>query len=116
MSRSSSPNDDVNGSRAMARFRLRPGAKADIDEIWTWTARRWSLERAETYVRNLMSEVAALAKSPKKGRLADEYLPGALRRRFRSHEIFYRIDDDGIIVIRVFHYRMDLASRLKDEE
>ena len=100
----------------MADFRLRPRAKADVDEIWTWTAQRWSLDRAETYVRSLMAEVAALAQSPRRGRSADEYLPDMLRRRFRSHEIFYRIDGAGITVLRVLHYRMDLAARLRDDE
>jgi len=99
----------------MARYRLRPRAKVDVDDIWMWTVQRWSLERADSYVREIVSEMTALAETPRKGRPADEYLPGAFRRRVRSHEIFYRIDADGITIIRVFHHRMDMASRLKDE-
>ncbi|RVI79989.1 type II toxin-antitoxin system RelE/ParE family toxin, partial [Sinorhizobium meliloti] len=30
-------------------FRLAPTAKADLRKIWRYTARRWSLEQAETY-------------------------------------------------------------------
>ncbi|MGH8241105.1 MAG: type II toxin-antitoxin system RelE/ParE family toxin, partial [Steroidobacteraceae bacterium] len=46
------------------RFVLTPRARADLDEIWDYTAERWGLDQAETCIRQLWNAIAAVADSP----------------------------------------------------
>jgi toxin ParE1/3/4 len=46
------------------------------------------------------------------GRSAENLKPTFFQFRYQSHMIFYTIEPDRIVIQRVLHGRMDLASRL----
>lgn len=98
----------------MTAARLTPAAKADLSAIWDYTAERWGVAQAESYVRQLQVAIAALATNPRLGSPADHVRPGYRRHRNGSHLIFYRQQADMIEIVRILHERMDVAERLSD--
>lgn len=89
------------------RFVLRPRAQADLDEIWDYTADRWGLDQAETYIRQLWKEIQTVADRPSLGRECSEVRPGYRKHPSGSHVVFYRLADGEIDVVRILHERMD---------
>ena len=43
-------------------YLLRPLAEADLKEIWLYTARLWSVEQADSYIRGFVDAFEGLAK------------------------------------------------------
>lgn len=91
----------------MPRFALTPRAAQDLNDIWDYTADRWSTEQANRYIRNLQHSMGLLAENPNIGRACDEIARGYQKHTSGSHLIFFRVTEDGIKVIRILHRRMD---------
>jgi len=49
------------------------------------------------------------------GQSADEYMFGLRRYRYKSHLIFYSIDDDHVLIEFVSHVRVDVRKHMFDE-
>lgn len=91
-------------------YRLSPLAEADLEEIWLYTARHWSMEQADTYHRNFVEAFEGLAAGLKRGRpseLSDfqKYLCG-------SHVIYFLMYAARLDVIRILHQRQDVERHL----
>jgi toxin ParE1/3/4 len=46
-------------------YRLSPLAEADLEEIWFYTLKHWSLEQADIYHHSLVAAFAGLAAGTK---------------------------------------------------
>ena len=92
-------------------YRLSPLAVADLERIWSWTARRWSTEQAESYHITLVSAFNGLGSGRKRGRAVD-VREGYFKYAVGSHLVFYRPSAIGIDVIRILHQRMDVERHL----
>ena len=98
----------------MTRYLLSPAARADLDEIWDYTARHWGAEQADRYVLAIRDACAALADGGKQGRAVDDIRPGYRKLAVPSHVLFYRLTDTGLIdVVRILHRRMDVPAQLR---
>lgn len=96
----------------IGRYLLSPRAQADLTEIWDYTARRWGLAQAETYLRQLRQDIETVAAQPSIGRPCPELRAGYVRYPSGSHVLFYRRIDDGIDVVRILHERMDFGRHV----
>jgi toxin ParE1/3/4 len=92
-------------------YRLSPLAIADLEEIWFYTFRQWSLEQADQYHHDLIATIEALADGRKVGRPAD-IREGYFKRAVGRHLVFYRQSDSTLDVIRILHQRMDVERHL----
>ncbi|AOI68737.1 type II toxin-antitoxin system RelE/ParE family toxin [Burkholderia ubonensis] len=90
---------------------LTPLAEADLEDIWTYTFERWSLEQAERYVGELAVAFEQLARRERVGR-PSRAREGYLRYLVGSHVVFYRETTETLDVIRVLHQRMDVDRHL----
>jgi len=89
-------------------FVLTPRAQADLDEIWDYTAQRWSIDQAEIYIRQLWKAIMAMADSPTLGKECAEVRQGYRKYSVGSHVLFYRLVlGAGVDVVRILHERMD---------
>lgn len=88
----------------MTRYILSPLARADLDNIWEYTAKRWDDDQAEAYLRMIQAAFDTVAANPKLGRRYDEVRAGYRRYRAGSHLILYRETSDAI----------DIGSHLQD--
>ena len=94
----------------MAEYRLTPRAERDLEDIWRYTAEQWSVDQAEKYVDGLIDAMEVLAANPSHGRSAARIRPGYRRQNGGAHVIFFKPSDNGILVVRILHQRMDFES------
>jgi toxin ParE1/3/4 len=90
----------------MAGYRLLRRARDDLLDIAGYTAERWDEQQAERYVTDLFSAFDRLLEVPELRRPYRE-VPPYWRALAGSHAIFYRVEDDGtLLIVRVLHARM----------
>jgi toxin ParE1/3/4 len=95
----------------MAEYRLSP-AERNLEGIWKYTRREWSLEQAEPYTDLLTAAFQVLSEAPKSAPACDRIRSGYRRRNVERHMIHFRITDYGIAIIRILHERMDAPHHL----
>ena len=93
------------------QIKLRPCAEADLEQIWLYTFKRWSLEQADKYVRDLVAAMVDLAGDAKTGRICS-VREGYCQYAVGSHIVFYRVTSDALDVTRILHRRMDVERHL----
>lgn len=96
----------------MSSYTLSGAADADIEAISRDSIGRWGLARAEDYILGLHRVLETLAAFPEAGRDVGELRPGYRRFEHERHSIFYRQIEDGILVVRVLHQRMQPRRHL----
>jgi toxin ParE1/3/4 len=89
----------------MVKFSRR--ARADIRDIWNYTADRWGREQADIYLGLIEAAVDAIVNDPKLGRPSNDVRQGYRKHLAGSHVLFYRIRGGTILVGRILHQRMD---------
>lgn len=94
----------------MAVYRLTPKAVADLEGIYEYTISYFGLDRARNYLESLHQHFETLVERPTLGRTADLLAPRLRRSEYRSHVVFYMLDNADVRIVRVLHERMD-ASR-----
>lgn len=97
------------GSRRACR--LSPRAESDLEEIWLYTFKTWSLEQANRYHGTIVEAFEGLAARGRIGRPVD-IRDGYFKYRVGAHVVFYRFAESGLVVVRVLHQRMDVGRHL----
>ena len=92
-------------------FKLSPLAEADLEEIWLYTFKTWSLEQADAYHADIVAAFKGLAAGAKVGRPID-VRDGYYKYAVGSHLVFYRQSDFNLDIIRILHQRMDTSAHL----
>jgi toxin ParE1/3/4 len=96
----------------MGGYVLSPRAQSDLDEIWDYTAKRWGLDQAETYTRDIWQRIEKVAARPAIGQECSDIRAGYWKIPCGSHFLFYRLTDEGIDVVRILHERMDFERHI----
>ena len=96
----------------MTDYRLSRRAAMDLEAIAEFTIERFGIERARRYKNELKVCFADLAENPQLGRRAEQLAKGLRRFEHQSHIIFYKPEDDGILIVRLLHNRMNVTRRL----
>lgn len=98
------------------RYIISKEAINDLEIIWLYTYKTWSLEQADRYLNLLMNEIEYLTVNPKSGNDCSHIRKGYFRSRVKSHFIFYKINlkNSQVEIIRILHQQMDIESRLID--
>ena len=96
----------------MADFRLSSHAEADLAEIADYTIETFGIEQARRYRDDLEACFGNLAENPLLGRGAERLSSGLRRFEHRSHAVFYTQEEDGILIARILHTRMDALRHL----
>jgi len=92
-------------------YRLSPLAEVDLEEIWLYTLKNWSMEQPDAYHNSLVATFEGLAAGTKHGRPA-EVLPGFQKYLCGSHVVYFLDNPDHLDVIRVLHQRQDVERHL----
>lgn len=95
----------------MADYRLSGRAATDLEAIAEFTINRFGLKQARQYRDQLKACFENLAENPVMGRRAEQFARGLRRFEHGSHIIFYLPVDDGVLVVRILHARMDASGR-----
>ena len=94
--------------------RLSPLAEADLEEIWIYTFRQWSLEQADEYHRGIMAAIEDLAAGSKIWQRTG-IREGYWKYKVGMHVVYFRSSDEYLDVIRILHGRMDVDAHLRDQ-
>lgn len=91
----------------MSGYALTPAARVDVDSIWDYTLRTWGIEQAEAYLRQIQRALETVAEHPGFGQQRRDVDPVYRSLAVGSHVVFYRIEPEGIVIVRILHQRMD---------
>ena len=94
----------------MRRRRIGARARRDLKEIWRYTGETWGIEQADRYNHSLNDVFDRLASFPEIGRDRPDIGAGVRVFRAERHVVLYRIELNGIVVLRVVHQSMSLAG------
>ena len=96
----------------MNKIVIKPEAESDLEKIYTFTFHRWGLKQAENYVDELAEGMKLLARQPSIGKI---YKFAAIHYRtfhINRHIIFYRIEGELCVIIRILHDSMEIKSHI----
>ena len=91
---------------------IQPLAETDLEKAWCDTFERWGVAQADAYVDLLYDRMRLLFEQPYLGRVCDELRRGYRRILTGSHIVFYRVDGETIVIVRVLHEKMDFDAHL----
>jgi toxin ParE1/3/4 len=90
-------------------------AERDLETIGDRIARD-NLDRAVTFIAELLDACVGLAKFPQRFPLVPRYEDRGVRHRLHgNYLIFYRIEREKIVVVHILHGAMDYAGLLFGE-
>ena len=101
-------------TQTVTECRLSPAALSDLDAIWDYTLRLWSVDQAETYIRTIASDMSLLLRHPEIARERLEIRPAVRVYRSGSHLIIYRIEASWLDVLRIVHARQNWTAYLNE--
>ncbi|HSI78040.1 MAG TPA: type II toxin-antitoxin system RelE/ParE family toxin [Lunatimonas sp.] len=99
----------------MAQYKLTNKAVEDLNEIWDYTANKWSEEQADRYYNMLLDNCQDIADNPDLGRNYNGIANDLFGLKSNRHIIFYRIlEDKPIEITRILYEKMDLKNRITE--
>lgn len=85
----------------MASYRLSSRADEDLSRLYAYGIRHYGLARADRYYDGLITRFEELAENPHLWQAVDHIRPGYRRSVYGRHSIYYRIDPDAIVIVRI---------------
>ncbi len=95
-----------------SKYRLSPQATEDIFQLHAYGARTFGITQADTYLSELLDAFDSIEKFPEIGRDISILRAGYRRHEFKRHSIFYKIEDNRVVIIRVLDNRRDADRHL----
>jgi len=89
-------------------------ADTDLLEIWLYIARN-NMEQADTVLTEIDKRCQILSQYPKVGKKRDELILGLRSLTEGDYQIFYRIKEHRIEILRILHGARDLERIFKDK-
>jgi toxin ParE1/3/4 len=97
------------------QYKLSSKAQSDLINIWEFTLYNWLLEQADRYYNLIIDKINDICQKPDLGKNYNHVRKDYWGINIKSHIIFYKIDNQGMIeVIRILHQRMDLQRRINE--
>ena len=81
-------------------------AETDIDQIAAYTLNVWGQRRLARYANELDDGLERIQNNPHIGRKCDSIRHGFRRLEIGRHVVFYTIESDSILIVRVLHRKM----------
>ena len=92
-------------------YRVSRLAQADIEGIYDYTVKNWSISQADAYYTEIIAAFEGLVSGTKIGH--SSAIEGYQAVSIGTHSIFYRIDNHTLLIVRVLHQAMDVAQHLE---
>ena len=98
------------------KYRISGKALEDLESIWLYSYRKWSIEQADKYHRLIIYEIEFTVNLYELSRNAEYIRNGYKVVKVKSHLIYFRKSNDDVIeIIRILHKRMDVENRIKEQ-
>lgn len=99
----------------MTRLRTTLAARTDIRSIETYSKAVFGAQAARDYLVGLSAIFDLLESRPLAG-AEDGIVEGMRSFRYRSHRIYYRLEGDMLLVVRVLHHARDVAGAFEPHQ
>ena len=100
----------------MLELKIKPEAENDLMKIFEYTAMCWGVYQAEKYQDELFAGMLLITKQEQLGK-EYPYAETTYRKlHVNRHLIFYRVEDQTCVIVRVLHERMDIKKHLGQKE
>jgi toxin ParE1/3/4 len=96
----------------MPHLHVSSRAYLDLIEIWNYIADD-SVENADTFVDQLNEVIQNLCRHPRMGRRREELAPTIRSFPYQRYIIYYRIEPDALVIVRVLHGARDVESGIE---
>jgi toxin ParE1/3/4 len=97
------------------KYRISKKALEDLNNIWTYTYSKWSLEQADRYYNLLINEFEYITNNFMTGKSMDHIKTGYRASIVKSHLVIYRKSENDITeIIRILHQRMDIENKINE--
>jgi toxin ParE1/3/4 len=97
----------------MAELDLSPAARADLLDIRIYSVDQFGVEVADSYFLGFDAVFALLREHPMVGASRVDLGQGIRCLIHRQHRIFYYVDGDTVVIVRVVHHARDAKQALK---
>lgn len=97
----------------MAEVSFTNAAEADLNDIDEFSVTWFGEDAGDVYIRGFENAFARLGEFPLIGRALPDHGPGIHCLTHRSHQIFYRIEGEEVLVLRILHHARDVQSIMK---
>jgi toxin ParE1/3/4 len=94
-------------------YRLAPRALADLDDIWRFSAEKWSIGQADRYIDELVETFEMISAMPTLARERAEFKPPVRIHVHESHLIVYIFAEEQVTILRLLGGQQDWISILK---
>ena len=94
------------------KVRVTARAKADISALFR-LIQSYDETAALTFLTKINRGFETLAEFPESGQLCPEFGQGIRRKTISLTLVFYRIDDDALLILRAIDGRMDLLPQFR---
>lgn len=94
---------------------LKDEALRDLEDIYGYSSKNWSYERADNYLIRLQSIIARIAAGSINGKALIGARAGTFIKHTYEHYVVYEFDYTGqtMTVVRILHSSMDLLRHLQ---
>ena len=96
----------------MAEIRFSPATRADLKEIGRFSRREFGKAVADKYLFGLDQVFDRLASHPHFGEAQPKLGKGVRRLSHRQHRIFYEVNGEVVLILRIFHHARDVKRNL----
>jgi toxin ParE1/3/4 len=97
----------------LKRLELSAEADADLTEILSYGTERFGEAAADAYFFSFEKSFELLRRHPEAGQVDEQSRHHLRRFLHKSHRIFYRLGDDAVLIVRVFHHSRDVGRYLE---
>ncbi len=98
---------------SLSEYKLTQEADNDLDQIFDYTEIEFGFDQAVRYLTEMRMLFDKLVVTPQLGRTRIELKPHLFSITHKKHIIFYSIEPDRILIIRILHSSRDLPKFLK---
>ena len=95
----------------MRRYRYSTAADSDLDDITEYYSSR-NPGAGAAFFTDLESRCRITASFPKTGRPRDAIGPGIRSFVVRSHVVYFRAEEDGIVILRILHGSREVTQAM----
>jgi toxin ParE1/3/4 len=111
--RLSSKTSSQGDEQKSARLRLSSAAETELEAIDAYSFEQFGDEVAASYMHGFDELFDLLRRYPLAGKDTCELGKGIRSLTHRSHRIFYQVNKDQILIVRILHHAIDARRVLK---
>lgn len=96
----------------MTKFVLSNKADKDLADIFEYGILNFGVERATEYLLGINEKFQYISENKELGRSAEEISKGLKRITYNKHVVFFKEQQDAVLIVRVLRREMDFDRHL----